>query len=192
MRRIMIATLAAALGVLTGCGAVLSRNPLYPENAKEVVFDPALLGKWQDVTNKDKTVYEIARLDESAYFISFEDHGKPETATMELLKVGAFSMLDVCFRDDGAGGDAGPSKHYFTRHLFARIRIEPDTVHLAALGSKWLKERILATGKPAHTQAAEGDDPVLTAPSAELQQTLIPYLDHPEAFGDETELRRVK
>jgi len=189
MRKIVIATLAAALGALTGCGALLSRNPLFPENAKEVVFDPALLGKWQEVTHNDKKIYQVSRLDDSAYFISFEDDGRPEMATMQLLKVRALSLLDIRFIDEDS---PDPSEHYFTWHLFAKIRTEPDTVHLAVMGSKWLRERILATGKPAHTQAAEKEDLKLTAPSAELRKTLLPYLDHPEAFEDETELRRVK
>jgi len=190
MRKFTIAMLAAALGVLTGC--MSSRNPLFPENAKEVAFDPALLGKWQDVTDSDETIYQIARLDENAYAISYEDHGRPKTATMQLLKVRAFSLLDICFLDEKGGGDAGSSERYFTRHWFAKIRTEPDTVHFAEMGSNWLKERILATGKPAHEQGGDGKELVLTAPSAELRKTLLPYLDHPEAFEDENEFRRVK
>jgi hypothetical protein len=188
MRKFAIAMLAAALGALTGCGAMLSRNPLFPENAKEVVFDPALLGKWQDVTDKDMKVYDISRLDDSAYFISFQDNGQRETATMQLLKVRALSLLDLRFVDENGNGE------YSTRHLFAKIRTEPDAVHLAALGSKWLRERILATGKPAHTQVADQEDLVLTAPSAALRKALLPYLDRPEAFEDEgkEEFRRVK
>jgi hypothetical protein len=190
MRKLMIAMLAAALGVLTGCGAMLSRNPLFPENAKEVAFDPALLGKWQDVTGQDKSIYEVSRLDDASYLISFEDHGRHETATAQLLKAHALLLLDIRFADEDG---AGASKSYFTRHLFAKIRTEPDTVHVAPIGSKWLKERILATGKPAYKQEGEKkEDIVLTAPSAELRKTLLPYFDRPEAFETEEQLRRVK
>ena len=104
--------------------------------------------------------------------------------------MGAFSLLDIRFLDEKGGGDAGSSKRYFTRHFFAKIRTEPDTVHFATMGSNWLKERIAATGKPAHEGG--GDNLVLTAPSAELRKALLPYLDHPEAFEDEDEFRRVK
>jgi hypothetical protein len=111
---------------------------------------------------------------------------------MQLLKVRAFSLLDICFLDEKGGGDADPSKRYFTRHAFGKIRIGPDTVQLSELGSKWLKERILATGKPAHEQAPEKEGLVLTAPSAELRKALFAYLDRPEAFQPEQEFRRVK
>jgi hypothetical protein len=189
MRKIMIATLAAALGVLTGCAAVQSRNPLFPENAKEVVFDPALLGKWQDVTDNDKTIYQVSRLDDFAYAIDYRDNGESKFAKAQLLKVRGVPLLDVC-DVEGENRDSGLTWRYFTYHVFGKVRIEPDIVHLTAMSKEWIEKRVLATRKLAHYSGA--GELVLTAPSAELRKTLLPFLDHPEAFLPEAELRRVK
>jgi hypothetical protein len=189
MRKIVIAMLAAALGALTGCGAVLSRNPLFPENAKEVVFDPALLGKWQDLTDNDKTIYEVSRLDDSAYAVDYKENGESKFAKAQLLKVRGVSLLDVSYLERESQ-DSGLTWRYFTYHVFGKARIEPDAVHLTAMDKEWLEKRVLATRKLAHYSGA--GELVLTAPSAELRKTLLPYLDHPEAFLPEAELRRVK
>ena len=190
MRRFLITTLAVALGILTGCVGVASRQPLFPENAKEVVFDTSLLGKWQE---SDSTTYQVTRLDEKSYAASFEDEGKkPAMATFQLLKVRGVSVLDVAYLD------RNDPAHFRTVHFFAKIRIEGDTLHVATLASDWLKKQILATGKPVHERnrlpESSGDEPalMLTAPSAELRKGLLPYLDRPEAYEKETELKRVK
>jgi len=188
MRTLTMTMIAAASAVLTGCVGVESRNPLFPENAKEVVFDPTLLGKWQAVTDDKHVVYEVSRLDDSAYAVPYEDSGGG-IARARLLKVRGISLLDACYMS-WESQDSGLTRHYFTYHMYAKVRIEPDTLHLAAMSKKWMVG-FLATRKLAHYAGA--GELVLTAPSAELRKTLLPYLNHRETFGpEEGEFRRLK
>jgi hypothetical protein len=186
MRKLQGAVLAVMLAGLTGCTSVASRYPLFPENAKEVVFDPALLGRWQDPED-DNRIYQVTRLNESSYAIEWKEDGKSVIATVQLLKVRGVLLANA------AVIDANDSEHYFTRHFLAKVRTEPDKIQVAAMSTQWLIDRIVATGKPAHDPAEEGSSNlVLTAPSAELRKYLLPYADRPEAFEKETELHRVK
>jgi len=188
MRTLTTAMVVAALAFLTGCIGVESRNPLFPENAREAVFDPTLLGKWQAVTDDKHVVYDVSRLDDSAYAVPYEDSGGG-IARVRLLKVRGISLLDISYLSEESQ-DSGLTTQYFTYHMYAKVRIEPNALHVAAMSKKWM-EGLLAARKLAHYAGA--GELVLTAPSAELRKTLLPYLNHPDTFGpEEIELRRVK
>ena len=60
-----------ALASLTGCSGVVSRHPLALPDDKETVFDPALLGTWEEAADSGdvlKNRYTVARAD-SGYSI---------------------------------------------------------------------------------------------------------------------------
>ena len=176
MRRFKGILIFAALGMSTGCVSVTSVHPLFSDASREVVFDPVLLGKWQ---GEDKNTCEVTRLDKTGCAVAFEMDGKPVKATFHLLKSRGLLLLDAIYTDN-----RGPE------HMFLKIRIEPDTLWVATADSTWLRERIVANGKPRYT-VADGDL-LLTASSSELRKALLPYLAKPEAFDDEGELKRVK
>lgn len=175
MRHLKSILILAVLGMSTGCVKITSVHPLFSDTAREVVFDPVLLGKWQD---KDNTC-EVTKMGKKGYAVAFEMDGKPAKATFHLLKTRGLSLLDAIYTDD-----RGPE------HMFLKIRIEPDTLWVATADSTWLRERIVASGKPRYTVVDE--DLLLTASSSELRKALLPYLAKPEAFDDEGELKRVK
>jgi len=178
MRHLKSILILAVLGMSTGCVKIASVHPLFSDTAREVVFDPVLLGKWQG-EDTDKSIFEVTRLDKTGYAVAFEMDGKPLKATFHLLKSRGLSLLDAIYTDN-----RGPE------HMFLKIRIEPDTLWVATADSTWLRERIVASGKPRYTVVDE--DLLLTASSSELRKALLPYLAKPEAFDDEGELKRVK
>ncbi len=176
MTKFSIAIVCIAMGTLTGCMGVTSLQPLFPDNAREVVFDPILLGKWQE---QDETVYEVTRLSNNGYMVAWEDSGKTEKANFHLVRSGGISLLDVDY-----AGESGPE------HFFLSIRIQPDTITVATAQTTWLQAKIRTSGKLRYRDADGGL--VLTASSSELSKELLPYLSQREAFDDETEMKRVK
>jgi hypothetical protein len=119
--------------------------------------------------------------------IEWEEDGKHEIATLQLLKVRGILLADA------AVIETKDPEHYFTMHFLAKVRIEPDKIRIATMSTQQLIDRIVATGKPAHDPAEKGSsDLVLTAPSAELSRYPLPYADRPEAFEKEAERHRVK
>lgn len=82
----------AALVMMTGCQPVDSFNPLYTD--KDVVFDPALLGKW---TENGGTL-ELLQADNNAYDVVFtDDSTPPEHMRLDgrLVVLGGHRFLDL-------------------------------------------------------------------------------------------------
>ncbi len=183
MRIIAVASLAGILVCLSGCAGVVSLHPLAEPNGKNTVFDPALLGTWEEVKPSDngqKVQYSVGRA-ESGYSVVAHDGKETIKGTMRLMKAGDRYLLDVLSASDGAPPPV---------HLFFRLRLDGDKAWVAEMDSRWLRDQIESSGRPRH-EVAEDDRLVLTAPPAELRRYLLPYAEDQRAFGDETELRRV-
>jgi hypothetical protein len=182
MRKFQICFLTALLSLLTGCAGVVSLHPLALPNGKDTVFDPALLGTWEEVkTEGERTAYTVARA-ESGYSVT----AKPDDfkGTMHLMKAGDRRLLDVYCPSDGAPPPV---------HLFFKLRLENDTAWVAEMDSDWLRDQIKTRGELRHEVLTEDNDRVvLTASPTELGRGLLPYAAEDKSFGGETELRRVK
>src|ERR1035437_4470555 len=98
MRHFKSILILAVLGMSTGCVKIASVHPLFSDTAREVVFDPVLLGKWQG-GDTDKSIFEVTRLDKTGYAVAFEMDGKPLKATFHLLKSRGLSLLDAIYTD---------------------------------------------------------------------------------------------
>lgn len=178
------ALLISAIVSLTGCVGVGSLHPLALPDGKETIFDPALLGTWEEADADDvaATKYTVARAD-SGYSFSLSTGTGEMHGTMDLIQAGDAYLLDVYCPSDGAP---------LPIHLFVRLRLEKDTAWVAPMDSDWLQNRIKTSGELRRELLAEGDQRVvLTASSTELRQYLLPYAADERAFGDESELHRV-
>jgi len=186
MLKVKVILLLAALASLTGCGAVVSLHPLAVPNGKETVFDPVLLGTWEEVkaeSDGTKTQYAVDRA-ESGYSVKAVAESTKGEGTMHLMKVGNRLLLDVYCPSDGAPPPV---------HLFFKLRLEKDTAWVSGMDSSWLQDQIEASGLPRHEVLTDDwDRMVLTASSAELRRHLLPYVSDDKSFSEETELRRVK
>jgi hypothetical protein len=184
MRAIQVVLLASILVSLSGCASVVSLHPLAMPNDKDAVFDPALVGTWEEVkadSDGARTRYVVARA-ESGYSVNF---GPDKLAgTMHLLKVGERYLLDVYCPSDG------PS---LPVHLFVKLRLDKDSAWLAGMESAWLQDQIKTRAQLHHEVLFEDDGRiVLTASPAELRRHLLPYVADDRSFDKETELRRMK
>lgn len=195
MRKFQICFLTALAGLSTGCAGVVSLHPLVLPNARgdlfepaggetETIFDPALLGTWEEVNPPlGATRYTVSRA-ESGYSVIAVESGETKGTTMHLMKVGDRRLLDVYYPSD----DAPPPVH-----IFFKLRLEGDTAWVAEMGSRWLQDRLKTSGELRHEVLAEDHDRVvLTASPAELREHLLPYFAEKKSFGEETELRRIK
>ena len=184
MRGIQVALLASMLVSLSGCASVVSLHPLALPNDKDVIFDPALVGTWEEIkADKDgaRTRYVVARA-ESGYTVN-SGPDKLE-GTMHLLKVGGRYLLDVYCPSDA------PS---LPVHLFVKLRLDKDSAWLAGMESEWLQDQIKTRAQLRHEVLMEDDDRiVLTASPTELRRHLLPYVADNRSFDGETELRRIK
>ncbi len=184
MRGFQVVLLVSMLVSLSGCAGVVSLHPVALPSDKDVVFDPALVGAWEEVKadgDGARTRYTVDRAG-SGYTVNVgPDKGK---GTMRLLKTGDRYLLDVYCPSDGPPPPV---------HLFFKLRLDKDAAWLAEMESNWLKEQIKTRGQLRHEVLAEDDDRiVLTASPTELRRYLLPYVADDRSFGEETELRRIK
>src|SRR5450759_5072134 len=184
MRGFQVVLLVSMLVSLSGCAGVVSLHPVALPSDKDVVFDPALVGAWEEVkTDRDggKTKYIDARA-ASGYTVNVGP-GKAQGA-MHLVKVGDRYLLDIFCSSDGPPPPV---------HLFFKLRLDTDSAWLAEMQSDWFKEQIKTRAQLRHEVLIQDNDRiVLTASPSELRRYLLPYVADGRSFGEETALRRIK
>ena len=123
-----VVLLLSAMACLTGCSGVVSLHPLALPHGTGVVFDPALLGTWEEAqTTGDvaKNRYTVARAD-SGYSFRMVMGADEMKGTMYLLKVGDRYLLDAYCPSDG---------EQLPVHFFVSLRLEKDTAWVAPMDS---------------------------------------------------------
>jgi hypothetical protein len=176
-------TIAAELALLTllaGC-VVTSVYPFY--TARDIVFDPALLGAWAETgsTNASDERWQFERTNDQAYRLTVQDSEKRTEYDTHLFKLKGQFFLDLCPRER-------PENALPLHYLFKVTRLEP-TLELNLLDYDWLKKviekdavalrHIIVPKKLGET----GDgDLVLTADTAALQKFILKHQKTEGAF----------
>ena len=121
MSKVRVFLLISALASLTGCEGVVSLHPLTVPNGKDTVFDPALLGTWEEIKALDdsaKTRLTVARA-ESGYSVVVAVRDDEIKGTVQLIRADSRTLLDAYY----------PSKTgHPAVHLFFKLRLEKDKI----------------------------------------------------------------
>lgn len=189
MKRILGLTAGLALVLLTGC-VTLSVYPYY--TAKDLTFDPALLGTWVDPenTNADRQTWTFDKINERAYHLTVTENDEKTEFDVRLFKLKGHTFLD-CF----------PRNHddFSTPcHLLLRVdRIQP-VLETRLLSYEWVDDLLEEHPKAIRHSVipkagAKGDDSkgfVLTADTAELQKFILKHIQTKEAWKDKVVMKR--
>ena len=197
MRWIRIPVIFALAFFMASC-FVTSIHPLYTE--KDLVFVPELLGTWK--VEEEENIYTFKQSGENAYeliitgqesskksieILDYDEAGRYEA---HLVKLGKFLFLDI-YPQVPDMGEYGLDIHLVPVHSFYRIWIEKDVLRLVCLDHDWLEEMI--DGNKVNIAHVRVEDRiVLTAPTGELQNFVLKYVEDSEAFSDFSKLNRQK
>ena len=195
-RKIIFYLLAVLLG---GCVPVMSLHPLYTE--KDAVFEERLLGAWVDDTNSPETTWEFNRPDEkdNKYRLVFADkEGKQGSFDAHLTKLGDRLFLDV-FPSEPPWDEQDPNKVNWVFntlflvpvHTFIKINIIESQMTLQLTDDEDFK-KLLEENPNAVEFATIEKQPVLTAPTNELQAFVLKYADDERLFSNEVNLIQKK
>ena len=176
MRNALLVLVVACILPLTGC-LTLSVYPLY--TAKDVVTDLAIEGKWLDTAHQE--TWEI-RKGGDVYIANNPGDDEDEPVEMRLVRLGERHFLDLTANDT-------PSLAV-QAHLFARVWMVGDDLHIQTMDSTWLEKKVRDSGV-AFVELPD-KDVLLTAPTAELQKLVLKYADDASAFGEAVTLHRVR
>jgi hypothetical protein len=189
MKRHSLLLLVGAVALLTAC--IPSVNPFY--TAKDLVFDPRLVGEWRGKEEADEgEIWKFETDTNKTYqLIISEKEGKQGKFKAHLLKLKNEQFLDLIPTDcDYADKQAElVAFSMFPGHLLVRVvQLEPE-LKLAFFDFDWLQKHLEANPKSlAHHQ--EGERIVLTATTKELQKFVLKHLGEGELFDKVGELVR--
>ncbi len=175
--------------LLAGC-VVTSVYPWY--TAKDLVFDPALLGAWQSTEPGANTneFWQFEKLEGQAYKLTIVDSdGKRTEFDTRLFTLDNRRFLD-CLPRNREGEGIPP-------HYLLRVDAIAPTFDLALLDYGWLKKLVEADPNairhvivPKPVGESGDGDLVLAASTAELQAFLRKHAANTNAFSDVTKLKR--
>ena len=177
----LAATLFAA-----GC-VVTSVYPFY--TAKDLVFDPALLGDWvdADATNTPAEFIRTERFGEKGYIITALGGAETNSQAVHLFRLKGHLFIDTCITNR--------SLDWVPTHQVSKVlRLDP-TVETANLNYDWLT-KLVAQHPKAIRHLRQHDDPgddgrvVLTADTAELQRFILKHYHNTNAWNTPTASKR--
>jgi hypothetical protein len=172
--------MGAAAVLLAGC-VVTSVCPFY--TAKDVVFEPALVGDWIAETNSaGNEIWKFDAAGDQAYRFTII---KPDTASV--MEAHAFKLDGQLFLDVSS---LNTDISVIPPHYLLKINQTEPTLRMSQLDHDWLKG--LLAKKPGairHHLIKDGDKPddvrvVLTADTPELQKFVLANLKTEGAWAD--------
>ncbi len=171
----------ALMTMLVGC-VVTSVYPFY--TAKDVVFDPALIGTWAEAgsTNAANDHWRFEKAHGQAYKLTVQDNEKRTEYDAHLFKLKGGLFLDFCPRER-------PDNALPVHYLLKVTRVAP-ALEMNLLDYEWLKTLLEKNKKairhivvPKKLGEAGDGDLFLTADTAELQKFVLMHEKTEGAFG---------
>lgn len=175
--------------VVAGC-VVTSVYPYY--TAKDLTFDPALLGTWHDPekTNADAETWTFDKLEAQTYKWTVRDGNKTNEFDTHLFSLGGTRFLDALPRE----------RHDYTTpsHVLLRVTKLQPQLELENLSYDWLA-KLLETDPKAlrHVvvpkEAGSSEDGgllTLTADTAELQKFIRKHVNNTNAWGESLVMKK--
>jgi hypothetical protein len=181
MKKIILSIFGFALVLLTGC-FVSSIYPFY--TAKDLTFDPALLGIWGDAeeTNDNKEVWVFEKSEAQTYKMSIRGGSETNAYDTHLFTLGGEKFLDNLPRFRMA--------YQTPEHLLLRVKSISPTLQLQLLDYEWLTKLVEQNPKAIRHiivpkeagDTNEGGHLTLTADTSELQKFLLKHLNNTNAW----------
>jgi hypothetical protein len=182
---------AAGIAALL-CSCLPSINPFYTD--KDVIFDPRLLGAWQEQDKTEKPdVWKFEGTTNKTYELTVtQEERKQGVFTAHLFQLQQEFFLDLIPADCEFATNQADLVAFsmFPGHLLVRVtQIEPK-LKLALFDFDWLQKYLEKNPKAlAHRQ--EGDRLLLTAGTRDLQEFVLQHLGEGELFAKpDTMVRR--
>jgi len=185
-----IVTGLALLSLLAGC-VVTSVYPFY--QAKDVVFDPSLVGVWADAgsTNAVNEHWQFEKAEGQAYRLTVQDKEKPTEFDAHLFKLKGRLYLDMYPRER--------AENSLPVHYLLKVTRCDAVLEYSLFDYDWLTKLVQKHPKAIRhlvvpNKLGESGDGlvVLTAETAELQKFILKHEKTEGAFGKASELKRWK
>lgn len=177
--------LSAVFLALTGC--VVALDPVVPES--EALFDPRLIGRWEDSSSADLAV--ISQTYDHSYAIEHTSGGKVSRLQARLDSLGGRLVLDVWPTPDDGELPEMYGTLMVAGHALLVLDIGSDEVRAATLELDSLLSR-LRTEQPLFPHRHRDGQLVLQGTTDQLRAMLGPHLASPNMLTTPSVWRRVE
>lgn len=172
--------------VLSGCA--LSIDAVVSES--DALFDPGLLGSWEEVTGSDRAT--ISRAAENMYAIEYTDgEGKVENYEARLGRLGERLVLDVWPAPRETDLPLPYVGFLIAGHLLLTLDVGPDEIRVAALDPDSLLAALDA-GEIHLAHGRSGDQLILYGTTEDLRSALGAYVARSGALREPDVWRRAQ
>lgn len=139
MRAVALSVMFGMVVLIAGC--VPSLHPLFTE--KDLVFDPALVGRWAE--EKGESTWVLKKSGDKSYELTYrEKKGMTGKFEAHLVQFGAYRFLDIYPQELDIKNDFY-KLHLIPAHTFSRVWVKGDALQIAMLDPGWLA-RVMARG----------------------------------------------
>jgi len=187
MKKRNVVVVAAVALLLAAC--IPSINPFYTD--KDVVFEPKLLGEWQEKEKADEPeIWKFEEGKDKAYKLTItEKEGKQGEFEAHLFKLNQEYFLDILASEIGTNVADLVKASLIPGHLLLRVsQIDPE-LKLAMVDFDWLDKHLKEHPK-ALAHHRDDDRIFLTAETADLQSFVLKHLGEDELFAKGGEMIR--
>ncbi len=164
MRTIKLMVVLLVMLLLSACDDVVSLAPLYDDTT--LISVPELAGTWRVDTNATWTISPAGTKKYHLVIEDVEGQGAGERrVTQTKVEVGLVRLSGKLFMDlmsEDFGMTSAPA------HIFARIEIEQDVLHVGWVDDAWMKE-MLELNRHLTWSTADHGKIVLTSSTRDLQ-----------------------
>lgn len=176
--------IAFAIAALLVSACIPSVNPFY--TGKDVVFDPRLVGEWQEKGNTNNPeIWKFEQSTNNMLKLTVVEQGKTGEFAAQLFRLGREQFLDLIPTDCNYATNQADLVAFsmFPGHLLVHVpQVEPE-LNLAFFDFDWL-EKYLKQNPKALAHHREDDRIVLTAETRDLQKFVLKHLGTNELFKE--------
>jgi hypothetical protein len=194
--------LVLVCALFAGCAPQDSLFPLFSSN--DNAFENQLLGEWTvqggtgHIKPGDKAgtaIFEKSS-DGVSYALTVPDFGEDARgqkviSAARMVRLGPYLFMDLGSPDLDSTANATIPYPSIEGHVFGRVYLEKDTMHIDFLSDKWISDQAKA-GKLTLANVTVGNLTVLSATTEELRKFALQYAEDKEVFSETFAFQRKK
>jgi hypothetical protein len=184
MQTLRIITTLGILILAAGC--IRSLHPIYTE--KDIVFEPGLIGQWQEKGEDD--VWVFSKGEDNAYKFVFTDgKGRQGAFKAHLAKIDGSLFLDFFPEKPELEENGFYQAHLLPVHTFAYVQQIEPVLQIRFPDYKWFETLVKESPDAIRHENVEPGI-ILSASTQELQAFWVKHLATEGAYGESSNMKR--
>jgi len=184
--------------LLAGCEPQVSLFPLF--SSTDDVFENQLLGEWNvqsgsEIKPDEKSGLAIFQrgTDTESYDVTvdLDENGEKLISAWRLVRLEGYLFVDLGSPDLEPRKNATIPYPTIQGHVFGRVHLEKDKMHIDFLNDKWVSDQVKA-GKLTLASVTTSNGIALSANTQDLRKFVLEHAEDQDAFSEAFAFQRKK